>query len=175
VGVFRFSVSVDGKFTAADVSKTESVLVSGRFNGNNVDLNRNFDCDWQTNAKWQNKDVSGGSSVFSEPESQAIRNYIELRNLKAVVVYYSAAGGVFASNCHNGILPETATLTNVYAKASGYPAYQEFNFYEITGDMVNWLAKKGVPAISILLTNHTEVEWTKNQAGILAVLKYFAK
>jgi hypothetical protein len=149
--------------------------VAGRFNGNTVDLNRNFDCDWQANAKWQNKTVSGGASAFSEPESQAIKTYIEANVLKAVVVYYSAAGGVFSSSCHNGILAETRTLTNVYAKAAGYPAKEEFNFYEITGDMVNWLAKKNIPAISVLLTNHEDVEWSKNQAGIEAVLKYFAK
>jgi hypothetical protein len=88
-------------------------------------------------------------------------------------VWYSSAGGVFASNCHNGILPETLTLTNTFAKASGYPAYNDFNFYEITGDMVNWLAKEEIPAISVLLTNHTDTEWTKNKAGIEAVLKQY--
>lgn len=147
----------------------------GRFNGNNVDLNRNFDCDWQTNGKWQNKTVSGGTAAFSEPESQAIKSYIEANNFTAVVVYYSAAGGVFSSSCHNGILAETRNLTNTYAKASGYPAHEEFNFYEITGDMVNWLAKENTPAISVLLTNHTDSEWTKNKAGVEALLKYYAK
>jgi hypothetical protein len=162
-------------FSPVEVSTSQDQLVAGRFNGNTVDLNRNFDCDWQANAKWQNKTVSGGASAFSEPESQAIKTYIEANVLKAVVVYYSAAGGVFSSSCHNGILAETRTLTNVYAKAAGYPAKEEFNFYEITGDMVNWLAKKNIPAISVLLTNHEDVEWSKNQAGIEAVLKYFAK
>lgn len=147
----------------------------GRFNGNTVDLNRNFDCDWQTNGKWQNKTVSGGTAAFSEPESQAIKTYIEANNFTAVVVYYSAAGGVFSSSCHNGILAETRNLTNTYAKASGYPAHEEFNFYEITGDMVNWLAKENTPAISVLLTNHTDSEWTKNKAGVEALLKYYAK
>src|SRR3990167_4412116 len=163
------------KFAQADVSSSQEVQIFGRFNANDVDLNRNFDCDWQKDGKWQSKTVSGGSEAFSEPESQAVKNYIETRNPKAVVGWYSAAGGVFASSCHNGVLPETLTLTNVYAKASGYPAYEDFNFYEITGDMVNWLAKKKIPAISVLLTNHTGIEWTKNQAGIKAILEYYAK
>ena len=140
-----------------------------------MDLNRNFDCDWQTTATWQNKAVSGGNAVFSEPESLAVKNYIEAKNPKAVIVYYSAAGGVFSSNCHNGVLPETNSLTNTYAKASGYPAYEEFNFYEITGDMVNWLAKKNIPSISVLLTNHKDTEWTKNLAGVKAILNFYAK
>ena len=57
----------------------------------------------------------------------------------------------------------------------GYRAYEDFDFYEITGDMVNWLAKIKVPAISVLLANHQDTEWTKNQAGIKALLEYYAK
>lgn len=162
-------------FSPAEVSTSKDLQVAGRFNGNNVDLNRNFDCDWQTNGKWQNKTVSGGTSAFSEPESQAIKVYVDSHALSAVVVWYSAAGGVFSSSCHNGILAQTRNLTNVFAKASGYPAHEEFNFYEITGDMVNWLAKNNIPAISVLLTNHTDTEWNKNQAGVQALLKSLAK
>lgn len=174
-GLYKVVGTSTANFTASNVSSSQAVQISGRFNANDVDLNRNFDCDWQTKGTWQNKTVSGGSKAFSELESQAIKNYIEVQKPKAVIVWYSAAGGVFASSCHNGVLPETLTLTNIYAKASGYPAYESFNFYEITGDMVNWLAKKEIPAISVLLTNHTNTEWTKNQAGIKAVLKHYAK
>ncbi len=169
------STSTDMRFAASDVSTDKAVQESGRFNGNIVDLNRNFDCEWQADAKWQNKDVSGGMAAFSEPESQAIKSYIEANQPKAVVVWYSAAGGVFASNCRNGVLTETKTLTDIFAKASGYPAHQSFNFYETTGDMTNWLAKNDIPAISVLLTNHTATEWTKNKAGIEAVIKHFAE
>ncbi len=172
-GLYK-TVGTTTRFTSASVP-AESQTVAGRFNGNGVDLNRNFDCDWQTIGTWQNKSVSGGVKVFSEPESQAVKNYIETNKPKAVVVWYSAAGGVFSSSCHNGILPETKLLTNAYAEASGYPAYETFDFYATTGDMVNWLAKINVPAISVLLTNHTDLEWDKNLAGIKALLKYYAK
>lgn len=163
------------RFTEADVSPSRAVQISGRFNGNGVDLNRNFDCDWQSAGMWQNTAVDGGSRVFSEPESLAIKNYIEVRKPKAVVVWYSAAGGVFASNCHDGILPETGTITNIYAQASGYPAFKKFDFYELTGDMVNWLAKEKIPAISVLLSTHEDVEWDKNLAGIKALLLHYAE
>lgn len=162
----------DGVFTAADVPAAADT-VAGRFNGNTVDLNRNFDCDWQAKGVWQTKQVSGGGAAFSEPESQAIKSYIDAHTPAAVVVYYSSAGGVFSSNCHNGVLPETAALTKLYADASGYKAYENFDYYEITGDMVNWLAKEGIPAISVLLTNHTDTEWNKNLAGVQAVLEKY--
>jgi hypothetical protein len=167
-------VGTSTKFALSAVPATEALMALGRFNASQVDLNRNFDCDWQANGTWQSKTVSGGSSAFSEPESLAIKNFITAEQPKAVVAWYSAAGGVFSSSCHNGVLPETKDLTNVFAKASGYPAYEEFNFYEVTGDMVNWLAKEKIPAISVLLTNHKDVEWTKNKAGVEAVLKYYA-
>lgn len=167
--------SVTGNFTVADVATSQATLVSGRFNGNNVDLNRNFDCEWQASGTWQNRTVSGGSAAFSEPESAAIRDYVNANRPDAVVTWYSAAGGVYASNCRNGILPETRAIMNAYATASGYPAYENFDFYAITGDMTNWLAKNNIPAISILLTNHQDVEWNKNRAGVEALLDRYAE
>lgn len=167
-------INTTGTFSASDMP-AQSATVPGRFNANTVDLNRNFDCDWQSQGTWQSTTVSGGTDSFSEPESKAIKAYIESHNPAAVVVWYSSAGGVFASSCHDGVLPETATLTQTFAKASGYKAYEDFDFYEVTGDMVNWLAKIKVPAISVLLTNHTDTEWSKNLAGIKAVLDYYSK
>ena len=168
-------VGTAGRFTKTDVPSALDATVPGRFNANNVDLNRNFDCDWEANGTWQNKTVSGGSEPFSEPESRAVRDYIKANTPDAVVVWYSAAGGVFASSCHNGVLPETNILTKLYADTSGYPAYQSFDFYAVTGDMVNWLAKEEIPAISILLSTHDDVEWAKNQAGIEALLEHYAE
>ncbi|HRY31159.1 MAG TPA: M14 family metallopeptidase [Candidatus Paceibacterota bacterium] len=166
-------VENEGPFEASDISLSLSETIPGRFNGNEVDLNRNFDCDWQSAATWQNKSVSGGNSAFSEPESAALKNYVEANKPTAVISWDSAAGGVFASSCHNGVSAETLNLVNLYAEASGYKAYKDFDFYEITGDMVNWLAKNDIPAIGVLLTSHNDAEWTKNLAGIEAVLEYY--
>lgn len=164
-----------GIFEIADVNKSTSVQVAGRFNANNVDLSRNFDCEWQTQGVWQNKTVSGGPAVFSEPESVAMKNYIENNNPNAVVVWYSAAGGVYASSCNNGASIETLALTDTYAKASGYPAYKKFDSYKTNGDFVRWMAKINIPAISVLLTNHQDVEWDKNKLALEAMLTYYAK
>lgn len=173
-GLYK-TVGVEGVFAKADVTKSLDETIPGRFNAHTVDLNRNFDCDWKTTGTWQNKTVSGGSKAFSEPESQALREYVGAHEPSAVVVWYSAAGGVFSSRCHNEISAETLALTSVYADASKYPAYKDFDFYAITGDMVNWFAKNDIPAISVLLTTHDDIEWNKNKAGIDALLERYAR
>lgn len=173
-GIFK-TTGKEGVFRAADVPSSQSAQVAGRYNANTVDLNRNFDCDWQSTGKWQNKTVSGGTEAFSEPEALALKNYVEANKPTAVFAWYSAAGGIYASSCHNGVSVETDTLVKTYSKASGYPAHEDFDYYTLTGDMMNWLAKINVPAVSILLTNHTDTEWSKNKAGIDAVLKYYTK
>ncbi len=164
-----------GIFESADVSTSTTVQTSGRFNANDVDLSRNFDCDWKSNALWQNKAVSGGSAVFSEPESMAMKSYIEANNPLAVVVWYSSEGKVYSSSCGGGVLPETATLTSTFSKASGYPAGSNFSAYKVTGDFVSWLAKEEIPAISVLLTNHQDVEWNKNKLGMEAMFSLYGK
>ena len=164
-----------GRFTPADVSTSQSERVAGRFNANEVDLNRNFDCQWQAEGTWQSRTVSGGEAPFSEPEAVAVRDYVTSNSPEAVVVWYSAAGGVYASSCNNGILPGTQTLLNTYAEASDYPAYDSFDFYAITGDLVNWLASENIPAISVLLSDRQNTEWSKNRAGITAVINAFAE
>ncbi|PIP55518.1 MAG: hypothetical protein COX06_02855 [Candidatus Zambryskibacteria bacterium CG22_combo_CG10-13_8_21_14_all_42_17] len=159
---------------SAAVALSLSETIPGRFNANNVDINRNFDCNWRSSAMWQNKTVSGGTKPFSEPESQALRDYVSDSKPDAVVAWFSAAGGVYASSCNGSISEETNTLKEIYADASGYPAFDSFDFYETNGDMTNWLAKNKIPAISILLTNHTDIEWNKNEFGIRALLNHYA-
>lgn len=168
------TVGSTGRFELSAVPSTEAGLVPGRFNSHDVDLNRNFDCDWKSTGVWQSKPVSGGTAAFSEPETQALRDYVMAHKPAAVVAYYAAVGGVFASSCHNGVSSETLALTKAYSTASGYKAYEDFDFYEINGDMVNWLAKENIPAISVLLTNHKDVEWDRNWKGIQAVISRYA-
>ncbi|MCA9360406.1 DUF2817 domain-containing protein [Candidatus Nomurabacteria bacterium] len=147
----------------------------GRFNVNNVDLNRNFDCEWSAEGVWRDQKVSGGSSVFSEPEAQALRNYVETYDPNAAIVLFSAEGKVYPSACEKVPNNASVEMAATYATAAGYPAEATFDAYPITGDMVNWMAKQGIPAISVLLTDYKNTEWTKNKAGIEAVLKAYAE
>jgi hypothetical protein len=165
-------IDTTGRFSQADVpSKNETV--PGRFNGNNVDLNRNFDCNWQSEGTWRDQTVDGGDQPFSEPESQALRDYVQNNSISAAVIWYSAAGEVIASSCGDAIGQNTRDLVNAYASASGYAPKDSFDYYTLTGDAADWLAKQNIPAISVLLSNHEDVEWSENKAGIQAILESY--
>lgn len=148
---------------------------AGRFNAHEVDLNRNFDCEWSATAKWQSEEVSGGTTAFSEPEAVALRDYVETYDPAAAIVWFSAEGKVYPSACGTAPSEASVELATTFASAAGYPTEAEFKAYDITGDMVNWMAKQGIPAISVLLTDHKGTEWSKNEAGIRAVLTKYAE
>lgn len=171
-GLQEVTGSATPDFTQADVAADTT---AGRFNANNVDLNRNFDCNWQSEGRWQNRSVDAGSSAFSEPEAQALRGWVESNNPEAAVAFFSAAGAVYSSACNGEPSTASTNLMNTYAQASGYPAEGEFNAYEITGDAVDWMAKMGVPGISVLLSNHQDTEWSRNKAGVEAVLQAYSQ
>lgn len=143
---------------------------AGRFNAHTVDLNRNFDCEWSAKGMWRDQEVSGGSAAFSEPEAVALRDYVLQYDPEAAIVWFSAEGKVYPSACVGNPSAASTALANTFASAAVYPTEAEFDAYAITGDMVNWMARQGVPAISVLLSDHQSTELTKNLAGVEAVL-----
>lgn len=146
---------------------------AGRFNANDVDLNRNFDCEWSSEAVWRDQTVSAGEQPFSEPEAQALREYVLTYEPDTAVVWFSQEGKVYPSACDDTPSNASIELAATFATAAGYPAEAEFDAYAITGDMVNWMAGEGVPAISVLLSDHQSTEWEKNRAGVDAILNTY--
>lgn len=171
-GLFK-AISKEGRFTVADIRAGSNE--EGRFNTSNVDLNRNFDCNWQPKGVWRQKEVSGGSAAFSEPESAAIKDFVLQNNPAAVVFWHSQSNAVYGSMCNSDMLPETRDILNLYADASGYPAVDTFGQYQVTGDATDWLASIGIPAISVELSTHENTDWQKNLAGIKALFEYYKK
>ncbi len=163
----------EGHFTSADVSTSTLVQESARFNANKVDLNRNFDCKWQPKSTWRSKEVSAGTSAFSEPEALAFRNFISSAQPSAVVFWHSQSNAVYASQCNKGILPVTLDIMNAYSKASLYPAVKTFDAYVTTGAADDWLASINIPAITVELKTHETVEFERNLAGVKAMVEYF--
>lgn len=169
-GVYKV-VGKEGRFALADVPEGVDESL-GRFNANKVDLNRNFACKWQSTSTWRSRTVSAGTAAFSEPESAAFRDLVLRERPRSVVFWHSQSNAVYASECEAGILSGTRAIMNAYAKAAGYPAVDSFDAYVITGDAEGWLASIGIPAITVELKTHEDVEWERNLSGIRALLDY---
>ncbi|MGM0629375.1 MAG: M14 family metallopeptidase [Patescibacteria group bacterium] len=163
-----------GRFDPSEAPPTEETT-HGRFNANEVDLNRNFACNWAPQSTWKSEIIDAGSEAFSEPEARAIKGYVEDSQPDAVIFWHSASGAVYGSECNEGVLPGTMDIMNAYANASGYPAVASFDHYEITGDAEGWLASIGVPSITVELSTHEDLEWGQNKAGFDAIVNYFSE
>ncbi len=163
-----------GRFTTEEIPTNNAHETGqGRFNANEVDLNRNFDCKWKPESTWRGKIVKAGSSVFSEPEAIALRDFVLETNPKAVVFWHSQANTVYASECENGVLEETLTIMDAYAKSAGYRSVSTFDAYPVTGDAEGWLASINIPAITVELKTRTSSEWEQNRKGIETLFDYY--
>lgn len=174
-GLF-LATGLKGKFAASDITDySMHTAGTGRMNANGVDLNRNFDCNWSPKSSWRSQPVSGGTTVFSEPEAIALRDYVAAHPPAAAVFWHSMADNVYGSSCDGTLAPATETLVNTYALASGYGAVPLFTAYPVTGAAEDWLAKLGVPAVTVELGSRTNSEWSQNVAGTEAVLELYRK
>jgi len=147
--------------------------IRGRMNGNTVDLNRNWDHEWQAKAWHGMNPVSGGTAAFSEPETRALRDFVEEKDVSAAVFYHSQLGAVF----YGAGVSETQTLAlaGVMSKATRYPVMHGFPGQVTTGNAIDYLTKHaGVAAVEIELFARFDIEWVRNLAGIRAFLRWDA-
>jgi predicted deacylase len=165
-------VKKEGRFRESDIISGVPTA-PGRFNANEVDINRNFDCKWKPKSQWQERTVSAGTKPFSEPETRAIRDFALSRKPKAFVFFHSQGNAVYASECQKGILAETLNIMNAYSKASRYKAIPMYDAYQTTGDADAWLAKIGIPAITVELKTHQSIDREENLSGVKALLQYY--
>jgi len=146
--------------------------IDGRFNARGVDLNRNWGCEWDETAYHGFDEVNPGSRPFSEPESVALRMFFIEQTPDVVVFYHSAYGGIFLGEC--GEEPQPAWLGTLLEDATGYPYYDSFDFYDVTGDATNWLAERGIPAAVIETYSKTASEFERNLKGVIALQCHLA-
>ena len=166
------ATGLEGRFTPDDITDySMHETGTGRFNANDVDLNRNFGCNWAPQSSWRGAVVDAGSAPFSEPEAAILRDHVFGTDPVAAAFWHSRANAVFASECDDGPLPLTLDIMQAYATAANYMAIPVFDAYPITGDMEGWLASQGIAAITVELEGRTTSEWDRNVAGTAAMLQ----
>lgn len=158
------------------IANPDGLSAGSRQFADGVDPDRNWGgADWRSDAFDSNavfRTGLGGPQPFSEPETQALANWV-LANQPSFIVNYHSAGG-FMFGGRDGLVGE---LSNIYAGVSGYSWPQPGVSgqrsplpYQATGSMNVWLREVGVPAILVELTTPRAVEIERNLAALKAVL-----
>ena len=151
----------------------------GRLNAHNVDLNRNWGCRWSPDpiVLGQIRPGYGGTAPFSEPETSALVNFIAEQEPTAVIFWTSHRDIAVSSP---GACIEksrvSVSLAHLYGQAAGYFYVNNSDVLadpDLTGDAINFLDDNGIPAIAVLLSRFTTMDWTQNLAGVTAVLNEY--
>lgn len=113
-----------------------------------TDLNRNYDSHWGESGTSTNPgdDTYGGPKPFSEPESRAVKAFIEARpNLKVMVSYHTYSELILYPWSYTEqplgdarALKAYVNMAQQMASWTGYTAKQSGDFYPSSGDTCDW-------------------------------------
>lgn len=128
-----------------------------------VDLNRNYGYGWGGGGASPDpgSDTYRGPSAFSEPESQAVKRFVEARpNLKILLSYHTFSELILYPWGHtNSPIPDARALAAYKAMAqkmagmTGYTPQQSSQLYIASGDTTDWAwGEKKIFAFTFELT-----------------------
>lgn len=128
-----------------------------------VDLNRNYAWGWGGGGASADPgdDTYRGPSAFSEPETKAVRDFIEARpNLKVLLSYHTFSELIlYPWGGSDDPIPDAKaraafqTMAGEMAKMTGYTPEQSSDLYIATGDTCDWAwGAKGIYAFTFELT-----------------------
>ena len=146
----------------------DQVLARTAFNANGVDLNRNFGTSWSPNACGgervrlrENPDCFedecrkgcapglAGRSAFSEPETQAYRDFVLSRRIRVTLTYHESR---FPSvSIREGGGGPSEPFAKRIAAMFGYEYLPAWPDYPVTGQAQDWLDANGVVGAEIEL------------------------
>jgi hypothetical protein len=143
----------------------------GRANDNNVDLNRNFPYKWQAEwprpGCWDYIPITGGSGPASEPETQALMEFVESHQITAFISYHSCCLGIFPGGQPPD--PGSVSLAEAISTVTDYPYPPIEAGCVYTGQLVDWISIQGIAGVDIELSNHQDSDLEIN----LAILSVF--
>lgn len=143
--------------------------LQGRFNGNGVDLNRNWGYQWRRYGTHAGERVSAGAHPFSEPETSALRDFILARDIQDVIFYHSSGALVFSGA--DASASRTVELARLLSQFTGYRyAPEGIPWDVIGGDAIDWLSSQGINAVEVELSNHHSLDWDQNWPAFIAFL-----
>ncbi|UCF62117.1 MAG: hypothetical protein JSV37_05335 [Anaerolineaceae bacterium] len=148
--------------------------IYGRTNENEVDLNRNWPAYWQAEwpqqGCWNLLPTTAGTFPASEPETQALMQFLLNQHVDALINYHSAALGIFPG----GQPPDSASLNlaDTIAGVSDYPYPPLDTGCQYTGQLIDWASLNGIAAIDIELSTHSSTDLRENLIILTAFLNW---
>lgn len=149
----------------------------GRFNANGVDLNRNFPTkSFQSHSEWTHgkayqdrTEVYAGPHGGSEPETQALVQFIQAQKILLLAMFHTAGADVTGNNDERG-----HTLARAYAKAADYRFFteQEWRVLGHTGSAKEWCQENGVTFLEIEGSTRWGSDWERHKKGIGVILNF---
>ncbi len=150
----------------------------GRFNGRNVDLNRNYPTkSFQSRSDWNHgKDYQERTSVFcgetggSEPEIKALTNLILIEKIELVIAFHSAGRDVMANK-----QPLARMIAKLFSEKTGYRLSSDKEWEELkqTGTAREWCEENGVSYVEIEAATRWGSDWDNQKSGLSAVVAEF--
>jgi hypothetical protein len=90
--------------------------------------------------------------------------------IAAVIFFHSKAGAVIPGE---GTADSTG-LARDFAQAASYIYLPDWTAYPLTGQAVDYLASKGIPAVDVELSSHEGIDLARNLRGLRAAIAWVA-
>ncbi len=147
----------------------------GRFNDNDVDLNRNFNTPsfkkesvWLSGKNYSNKEtVYCGEFGDSEPETKALTDFIKKENIKVLFSFHNAGRDVMGNKVH-----PSQKLVEIYAKKCKFKIFseEEWTKLEQSGTLKEWCEENSVAYVEIEGSTRWGSDWKIQKPAVEATL-----
>ena len=153
VSISQFGLNgINDPTLRAQVAAMSNDLVQWKANARGVDLNRNFDADWNEfhGSPYPASERYKGTYPGSEPEAAALISLTQNSHIKRVISYHTCGALIYWYFKQSGaVLDESKKFASEISHATGYYLDDDYTAVDAAGYKDWAVYKLGVPSITI--------------------------